>query len=103
MIKKSAYSVKSVSIDAVISCVLAGISMLCQVGAIYLSYSYEGRGPRIVGLLGIGGLLLAFTGLVFARSAWRSPDGGIVMKRVSGVVSGLMLVTAVVLYALGWM
>ena len=103
MIKKSAYSVKSVSIDAVISCVLSGISLLCQLGAVYLSYSYEGRGPRIVGLLGIGGLLMAFSGLVFSRSAWKSPDGGIIMKRVSGVANGLLLVTAVALYVLGWM
>ncbi len=103
MIKKNVYSVKSVSIDSVISCVLAGISFGCQVAAVILSYSYQGKGPRAVGILGFAGLLMAFTGMVFCKSAWKSPDGGIVMKRVSGIINGIFLITSIILYVLGWM
>lgn len=103
MIKKNVYSVKSISIDSVISCVLAGVSFVCQVAAIILSYHYQGKGPKVVGLLAFAGLLMAIMGIVFCRSAWKSPDGGIVMKRVSGIVNTIFLVTAVILYILGWM
>ena len=103
MIKKNVYSVKSICIDSVISCVLAGISFLCQIAAVVLSYKYQGKGPQVLGLLGIAGLMLAFTGLMFCKSAWKSPDGGIVMKRVSGIVNGILMICAVVLYIIGWM
>ena len=63
MIKKNVYSVKSISIDSVISCVLAGISFICQVAAIIMSYVYEGKGPKVVGILGFAGFLMAFTGV----------------------------------------
>lgn len=103
MIKKNIYSVKSISIDSVISCVLAGLSFVCQTAAVVMSYCYQGKGPKAVGLLGFAGLLMAFTGLVFCKSAWKSPDGGVVMKRVSGIVNGLFVITAVILYIIGWL
>lgn len=103
MIKKNVYSVKSVSIDAVISCVLAGISFICQIAAIVMSYYYEGKGPKAVGLLGFAGLLLAVTGIVFCRSAWKSPDGGIFMKRICGIINLLLIICSVVLYIIGWL
>ena len=102
MNKKNVYSVKSISIDAVISCILAVISFACQIAAVVLSYMYSGKGPKIVGLLGIAGLLMAFTGLMFSKSAWKSPDGGIIMKRVSGLNNVVLMLIAVVLYILGW-
>lgn len=103
MNKKNVYSVKSVSIDTVISCVLAAVSFGCQIAAIILSYRYGGKGPRIVGLLEFAGLLMAFTGIMFSKSAWKSPDGGIIMKRVSGIVNCLLLIIAIVLYVIGWL
>lgn len=103
MIKKNVYSVKSVSIDAVISCVLAGISFICQITAIIMSYLYEGKGPKLVGLLGFAGFLMAVTGIVFCRSAWKSPDGGIFMKRICGIVNVLLIISSVVLYIIGWL
>ena len=103
MIKKNVYSVKSISVDSVISCVLAGISAVCQVAALVLSYSYQGKGPKAVGLLEFAGFLMALTGLVFCKSSWKSPDGGIVMKRISGILNGILIICSVVLYVIGWM
>ena len=85
MIKKNVYSVKSVSIDTVIACVLAGISLACQIAAIIMSYLYQGKG------------------IMFCKSAWKSPDGSVVMKRISGIVNGVLVISAVMLYILGWM
>ena len=59
MLKESAYSIKSVSVDAIIACVLAGLSVCCLSGAVIMSYAYNGKGPAAVGLLGIGSFLLA--------------------------------------------
>lgn len=101
--KESAYSVKSVSVDAVIACVLAGLSICCMVGAVLVSYVYDGRGPAAVGLLGIGSLLLAFVGIVFTISAWKSPDGGLLMKRIAGILNALPFLGALALYMIGWM
>ena len=103
MIKKNVYSVKSVSIDTVIACVLAGISLACQIAAIIMSYLDQGKGPKLIGLLGFAGLMLAFTGIMFCKSAWKSPDGSVVMKRISGIVNGVLVISAVILYILGWM
>ena len=102
MIKKNVYSVKSVCADSVISCVLAGISFVCQVAAVVMSYFYAGRGPKVLGLLGFAGLLFAVTGLVFCKSAWKSPDGGVFMKRICGIVNTVLILCAVILYILGW-
>ena len=103
MIKESAYSVKSVSVDAVVACVLSGLSICSMAGAIYVSYHYDGKGPAAVGLLGIGSLLLAFIGIVFTISAWKSPDGGLRMKRIAGILNAIPFLAAIVLYVLGWL
>lgn len=99
---RNAYSVKSVSSDAVISCVLGGISILCMVGAVVASYRYSGDGPAVVGLLGIGSLIMALSGVGFSVAAWKSQDGGFLMKRVAMLVNVLPLVIAVILYIVGW-
>ena len=103
MNKKNVYSVKSISIDTVISCTLAIISLICQIAAVILSYRYSGKGPKFVGLLGLAGLLMAFTGIMFCKSAWKSPDGGIITKRVSGIANAVLMVIAIVMYVIGWM
>ncbi len=103
MIRKNVYSVRSISVDSVISCVLAGISFICQVMAVIMSYTHEGKGPKLVGLLGIAGFLTALTGIVFSKSAWKSPDGGIMMKRLSGIINLILLIISVILYIIGWM
>lgn len=102
MMLKNAYSVKSVSSDAVISCVLGGISILCMAGAVLASYMYSGNGPAVVGLLGVGSLIMALSGIGFSVAAWKSQDGGFLMKRIAMLVNVLSLVTAVVLYIVGW-
>ena len=102
MMKKNAYSVKSFSVDAIVSCVLAGISLVCQLTALLMSYSYAGKGPRIVGLMGIASFLMACSGLAFCRSAWKSPDGGVPIKRIAGLANGSMILVAVVYYVLVW-
>ena len=99
---KNAYSVKNVSVDAVISCVLGGISILCMAGAIVASYLYDGNGPAVVGLLGIGSMLAAVVGIGFSRAAWKSQDGGFMMKRVAMIINVLPLLGTVVLYIIGW-
>lgn len=99
---KNAYSVKSVSTDAVISCVLGGISIVCMVGAIVASYLYSGKGPAIVGLLGIGSLIVAVSGLVFSVAAWKSQDGGFLMKRIAMFLNAIPLLIAIILYVIGW-
>lgn len=99
---KNAYSVKSVSTDAVISCVLGGISILCMVGAIVASYMYSGNGPAIVGLLGIGSLIVAISGLGFSVAAWKSQDGGFLMKRIAMLLNAIPLLIAVIIYVVGW-
>lgn len=102
MMLRNAYSVKSVSSDAVISCVLGGISILCMAGAVIASYMYSGNGPAVVGLLGIGSLIMALSGIGFSVAAWKSQDGGFLMKRIAMFVNVLPLVVAVILYIVGW-
>ena len=87
MLKESAYSIKSVSVDAIIACVLAGLSVCCLSGAVIMSYAYNGKGPAAVGLLGIGSFLLAIMGL---------------MKRIAGICNAIPLLLAIVLYVTGW-
>ncbi|MBQ4057516.1 MAG: hypothetical protein IJD40_01135 [Lachnospiraceae bacterium] len=99
---RNAYSVKSVSSDAVISCVLGGISILCMTGAVVASYMYSGNGPAVVGLLGIGSLIMALSGIGFSVAAWKSQDGGFLMKRIAMILNILPLVLAVILYIVGW-
>lgn len=103
MIKESAYSVKSVSVDAIIACVLAGLSIVSIAGAIVISCVYDGKGPAAVGLLGIGSVFLSVMGIVFTVSAWKSMDGGLLMKRIAGILNIIPLIIAVVLYIIGWM
>lgn len=100
--KESAYRVKNVSMDAVIACVIGGVSICCMLGAVIVSYLFDGKGPAVVGLLGIGSLLLALVGIVFTVSSWKSADGGLLMKRVAGIMNAAPLLFAVVLYVLGW-
>ena len=102
MLKNSAYRVKSISSDAVVSCVLGGLSIICIIGAIIASYLYSGKGPSVVGLLGIGGLLLSCTGIGFGVAAWKSPDGGLLMKRVAIFLNAFPLLGAIILYIMGW-
>lgn len=102
MIKESAYSVKNISIDAVIACVMGGISICAMIGSVIVSYLYDGKGPAIIGLLGVGSLLLALVGIAFTVSAWKSVDGGLTMKRIAGVVNAVPILLTIVLYILGW-
>lgn len=102
MVKDSAYSVKSISIDAVVSLVLGGLAILCMLGAVLASYLYDGKGPAAVGLLGIGSLMLALAGIGFSISAWKSQDGGLLMKRIAVIVNVIPLLGAFALYVLGW-
>ena len=102
MMKESAYKVKNISLDAVISCILGGISVCCMLGAVITSYMYDGKGPAAVGLLGMGSLLFALTGIVFSVSAWKSVDGGLMMKRIGMIVNAVPLLLAVILYVCGW-
>ncbi len=99
---KNAYSVKSVSSDAVISCVLGTIALLFLVIAIIASYRYDGNGPAIVGLLGIGSLILSGNGIVFSVAAWKSQDGGFLMKRLAMFLNIIPLAVAFLLYVIGW-
>ena len=100
--KESAYKIKNVSTDAVIACVIGGISIFCMLCAMLVSYLYDGKGPAVVGLLGMGSFLLSVTGIVFAISSWKSVDGGVMMKRVAGIINTVPLLLAVVLYIIGW-
>lgn len=99
---KNAYSVKSVSSDAVISCVLGTLSIICMVGAVIASYMYNGKGPTIVGLLGIGSLIVAIVGMVFSLAAWKSQDGGFLMKRIAMFLNAIPLLIGIILYIVGW-
>lgn len=96
------YSVKAISTDAVISCVLGGISVLCMIGGIMASYLYGGNGPAVVGLLGIGSFITALCGIGFSVAAWKSQDGGFLMKRVAMFLNAIPLLLSVVLYIVGW-
>lgn len=98
----NAYSVKSVSTDAVISCVLGGVSIVCMLGAVIASYLYNGEGPAIVGLLGIGGFILSLCGVSFSMAAWKSQDGGFLMKRIAMILNVIPMIVALILYVIGW-
>lgn len=100
--KESAYKVKNYSTDAIISCIFGGISTCFIVGAIIMSYCFAGKGPVMVGLLGIGSFLLSVAGIAFTISSWKSVDGGLLMKRTSGVLNGIVLCITVIFYVLGW-
>ena len=100
--KESAYKVKSISSDAVIACVIGGISIGCMLGALSISYIYKGEGPVAVGLMGIGSLLLSVSGMIFTVSAWKSSDGGFAMKRIAGIINIIPFVATLIFYILGW-
>lgn len=100
--KESDYSISSISMDAVVACVFAGLSVCSIIGAIIISYVYDGDGPAAVGLLGIASLIMAVMGIVFTVNAWKSEDGGILMKKVAGAVNAIPLLIGIILYILGW-
>lgn len=102
MIKESEYSVNIISKDAVIACVLGAISIGAMIVAIVASYKYDGNGPAVVGLLGITSLIMSLCGIGFSVAAWRSADGGILMKRIVFIENIIPLLSAVVFYVLGW-
>lgn len=102
MIKESAYSVKNISTDAIISLVLGELSILSMVIAVIASYRYDGNGPAAVGLLGMAGFILSACGIGFGIAAWRSPDGGLLMKRIAIINNALPFLFSVVFYVLGW-
>lgn len=102
MIKESEYSVNIISKDAVIACVLGAISIGAMIVAIVASYKYDGNGPAVVGLLGITSLIMSLCGIGFSVAAWRSADGGILMKRIVFIENIIPLLAAVVFYVLGW-
>ena len=99
--KESAYSVKSVSMDALISCILGGISILALLIAVIASYRYNGNGPAAVGLLGVGSLILAICGVAFGVLSWKSQDGGLLMKRIAVIMNAVPLLVAVVFFVTG--
>lgn len=101
MLKESAYSVKKVSTDAIVSCVLGGLSIVCLVGAVIMSYMYDGKGPAMVGILGMAGLLLGLVGEIFCYYSWKSQDGKLLMKRVAGIVNAIPFIAAFVVYVMG--
>lgn len=102
MLKESAYKVRSVSVDAIISLVLGILSILSMAGAVVASYLYDGNGPAVVGLLGIGSFLLAIIGIVFGVSGLKSQDGGYLMKRIAFFLNVIPFLGAIVIYVLGW-
>ncbi len=102
MIKESAYSVKNISSDAIVSLVLGELSILSMVLAVIASYRYDGSGPAAVGLLGMAGLILSGCGIGFGISAWKSPDGGLLMKRIAIINNVLPFLFGIVFYVLGW-
>lgn len=100
--KESAYKVKNVSTDALIACVIGGISLFCMLSAVIVSYLYDGEGPAVVGLLGMGSFLLSVTGIAFTVSSWKSVDGRLMMKRVAGIINMIPLLLTTALYIMGW-
>ena len=56
-----------------------------------------------MGLLGIGSFLMALLGVIFSVCAWKSVDGGLLMKRIAMIINVLSLLFSVVLYVWGWM
>ncbi len=102
MIKESEYSVNMVSKDAIIACVLGVLSILAMLGAVFASYRYDGNGPAVVGLLGIASLILSLSGIGFCIAAWKSADGGILMKKVVFVENVIPLLVAIAFYVIGW-
>lgn len=103
MIKESEYSTKSVSSDSVIACILGILSIFFMILAVVASYKYDGNGPAAVGLLGIGSLIFSLCGLGFSVAAWKSADGGILMKRMVFIENCIPLIIALIFYCLGWM
>ncbi|MDE6433818.1 MAG: hypothetical protein K2L07_06260 [Lachnospiraceae bacterium] len=102
MMKESAYKVKNFSVDAIIACVLGGVSAVCMLGAVVISYFYNGYGPAAVGLLGIASFILSLMGITFSVHAWKSVDGGLLMKRIAMILNAVLLLITVFLYVWGW-
>lgn len=99
--KDRAYRVRSISVDAVVACVLGGVSLLVLLMAVIASYLFDGNGPAIIGLLGITSVIMSIVGFVFAISAWKSEDGGLLMKRIACILNGLPILFGIVLYIVG--
>lgn len=102
MIKESEYSVNMISKDAIIACVLGGVSIISMIVAIVASYKYDGNGPAVVGLLGITSFIMSLSGIGFCIAAWKSADGGILMKRIVFIENIIPFLVTIVFYILGW-
>ena len=44
----------------------------------------------------------AITGIVFTIAAWKSQDGGMLMKRIAGICNGIPVLLVIILYVVGW-
>lgn len=102
MIKKSAYSINHVSKDAVVALVMSGLSVCLMILSIIISYFYNGKGPSVVGFLGIVAIVLSFLGIVFTVNAWKSEDGGLLMKKIAGILNAIPLIIELFFYITGW-
>ena len=99
--QENAYKINKYSTDAIIACVLGGVSIVMLVAAVIISYCYDGKGPKFVGLLGMGALILEFIGFLFSRASWNTQDGGLLMKRIGLLINVLPLVASVILFIVG--
>lgn len=102
MIKESEYSIKNVSSDSIVACVLGILALAAMIVAIITSYRYDGNGPAAVGLLGIASFIFSLCGIGFSVAAWKSADGGILMKRIVFIENCIPLLIALAFYCLGW-
>ncbi|MDO5155204.1 MAG: hypothetical protein Q4D51_04485 [Eubacteriales bacterium] len=99
--KDNRYKVKNISSDAVIACVLGGLSLISLITSVILSYHYAGNGPLVIGLLGIGSLAFSMTGFIFSLNAWKSVDGKLAMKRVAILVTMIPMVLSIIVFVAG--
>jgi hypothetical protein len=88
---KIPFSAKKAAKSGVISCVLLAGSLLLLIAAVVLSFSRQGEGGRLVGVIGVLSFLVAAAGCVYGFLGFREEDRNYGVCTAGAVGSGLIL------------
>ena len=96
--KKYKFSDEVVAKDAIISLVFGIVAFICIVYSIVYAFVMHGNAPEAVGVILLAGTVSDITAIIFALLAYKDPDGGILSKRTSLIVSVVNAVLLVAIY-----
>ena len=74
------------------------VAFICIVYSIVYAFVMHGNAPEAVGVILLAGTVSDITAIIFALLAYKDPDGGILSKRTSLIVSVVNAVLLVAIY-----